>query len=247
MKEIRPNTTARGTLPPHKFALDPEKLGMMNKINWQKYVRPENTAFIMVDYENDAMSPGGNLFEISANPMWEALGGFKNTLKLVKAARKHKMKVFWVRYGLWGIDKDIPLDSPQGEWLAMLQAEFPGAFLRDTWDYEIIDELQAVMEPQDIIIDKSTFSTFVGTNLERYLALQGIKNIILGGCMTDSCVEGTARSAFDLGYYPLVVADATACNTWDDQYGALYYLSRMMATIVMTDEIVDVLQRNSQG
>jgi nicotinamidase-related amidase len=176
--------------------------------------------------------------------MWEALGGLENTLKLVKAARKHKMKVYWLRFGYLGIGKDILLESPQGEWLTMLQAEFPGAFMRDTWDYDIIDELKAVMEPQDTVIDKSAFSGFVGTNLERYLALEGTKNIILCGGMTDWCIEGTARSAFDLGYHPLVVADASACNTWEQQYGVLYHLS-MIATIVMTDEIVDILQTNS--
>lgn len=245
MNEPKSDLTASSDLKSHEFALNPEKLGWMNKINWQKYVKPENTAFVMVDHDNAALSPDGILFKIGANPMWEALGALENTLKLVKTARKHNMKIYWSRFGYHGIGKDIPADSPHGEWLAMFQAEFPEAFLRDTWGMDIFEELKAVMEPQDVIIDKCTFDGFLGTSLQRCLTLEGIKNIILCGIVTDNCVAGTARSAFDLGYYPLVVADATVCNTYDYQYHTLYWLSEMIATITMTDEIINVIDKNS--
>jgi len=245
LNEPNSDLTFRGDFKSHKFALDPEKLGMMNKIDWHKYVKPENTAFVMVDHDNAALARNGSLLKVGANPMWEAVGALKNTEKLVNAARKHKMKVYWLRFGFFGLGKDIPPDSPHGEWLAMFQAEFPGAFLRDTWDMETLDELKALIEPQDVIIDKCTYDGFLGTPLQRYLALEGIKNIILGGIVTDNCVSGTARSAWDLGYYPLVVADATVCNTWDFQYHTLYWLSEMIATVVMTDEIINVIGKNS--
>ncbi|MFC1971021.1 cysteine hydrolase family protein [Chloroflexota bacterium] len=245
MSDIKPDLSIQGALLESKFTLDPEKLGMMNKIGWQKYITPENTAFVMVDHDNAALSPNGILCKIGASPMWEEIGALENTLKLVKAARTHNMKIYWLRFGYYGLGRDIRPDSPHGEWLAMLQAEFPGAFLRGSWDRDTLDELKAVMEPQDIIIDKTTFNGFIGTNLAQCLTLEGIKNIILCGIVTDNCVSGTARTAFDMGYYPLVVADATVCNNWETQYHTLYWFSEMIATVVMADEIVDVLQRNS--
>ena len=246
MKDTKPNAAVRGSVPPHKIALDQEKLGMMNKINWQKYVRPENTAFVMVDLENWAMSPDGALSGRGTLAMWEAIGALENTLKLVKAARKHKMKVYWVRLGYFGLGRDIPPDSPHGEWLAMFQANYPEGFVRGGWGWDIIDELKAVMEPQDILIDKTTFNGFIGTSLPQFLTAAGINNIIVSGIVTDNCVTGTVRSAFDMGYSPLVVADATVCNNWETQYHTLYWLSEMIATVVMADEIVDVLQVNSE-
>lgn len=245
MKDTNPNQDMRGNLPNHKFALDPEKLGIMNKINWQKYVKPDNTAFIMVDIQKGVVTPNGTGLKFGGYPMWVALGALKKTLKLIKTARRYGMKVYWVRGGYYGIGKDIPANSPQGERLSMLQAECPGALTRNGWDYGIIDELQAKIEPQDIIIDKSGSSSFTGTDLQQYLVLGGIKNIIICGCTTDICVEGTARSGSDLGYFSLIVADASVSNTWEDQYHTLYHLSNVIATITTTAEIINVLDRNS--
>ena len=112
MKETNMNDKL-GNFSSHKFALDPAKLGILNKINWQKYIKPENTAFIMVDMQKGCIYL--KTLTISkigvtkgATPMWKALDGLNNTLKLVKAARKHNMKVDWVSGGTDGIGIDIP-------------------------------------------------------------------------------------------------------------------------------------------
>lgn len=41
--------------------------------------------------------------------------------------------------GYYGLGKDIPPDSLQGERMALLQEKSPGALIRTNWDYEIID------------------------------------------------------------------------------------------------------------
>lgn len=253
MNETKANTAVQGS---QKITLDPEKLGMMNKINWQKYVKPEDTAFVIVDLENWALSPDGALSGRGTLGVWEAIGALENNLKLVKAARKHNMKVYWIRFGFFGLGRDIQPDSPFGEWLDMFQSGHPcgmdkgelpcgQAFERGGWGWEIIDEAKAVMEPQDIVINKTTMNGFVGTTLQQMLTAAGIKNIILSGIVTDNCVTGTARSAKDMGYYPMVVADATATHSLDEHYRELYWLSGMTATAVMTDEIIGVLDDNS--
>lgn len=245
MKGENANGLQLGNLADRKFKLDPKKLGLMNKINWQKYIKPDNTAFIMVDMQKDILAPDGTCSKFGGYPMWEAIGALANTKKLVKAARKYKMKIYWIRGGYYGLGKDIPPDSPLGERMALLQAESPGALIRTNWDYEIIDELQDVIEPQDIIMDKSGSSSFIGTDLQQCLVREGIKNIIICGCMTDVCVDTTARSGSDLGYLSLVVADACVSNTWENQYNTLYHLSNIYATITITDEIIKVLKKNN--
>ncbi len=246
MKEANISKLQPGTLPAHKFQLDPEKLGWLNRIGWQKYVRPDNTAFIMVDMQKDILSPQGAGAKFGGSAMWKALGALEKALKLIKTARRLKMKVYWVRGGYYGIGRDIPANSPQGERMIMLQKDSPGALTRNSRGYDIIDELRAVIEPQDIMMDKSASSSFVGTDLQQYLVWGGVKNIIICGCMTDVCVEGTARHGSDLGYYALVVADVSASNTWENQYHTLYHLSNIFATITTADQIADVLKRNSE-
>lgn len=217
----------------------------MNKIGWQKYIRPGNTAFIMVDMQKDIISPQGAGAKFGGSAMWVALGALENSMNLVKTARKLNMKVYWVRGGYYGIDRDVPAKSPQGERMIMLQAESPGALTRNSNGYDIIDELRAVIDPEDIIMDKSASSSFVGTDLQQYLVWGGVKNIIICGCMTNVCVEGTARHGSDLGYNSVVVADASASNTWENHYHTLYHLSEIFATITTANEIICILEKNS--
>ena len=243
MKENHPEKNM-AALPYHKFELDPRKLGMMNKINWQKYLHPESTALVMVDMQNDALPVvDSSAYSFGATPMWEALDGFNNVRKLVKAARKRGIKIFWIRGGYSGIGKDIPPDTPQAESLALLQAEYPGALSRNTPEFEIVDDIKRLIEPQDIIIDKRTSSSFVGTDLQNILVSAGIKSLLVCGLFTDACVEGTVRSGSDLGYHCLLVADACACTNWDDQYYTCYHLSNIFATITKTDEIVELVEK----
>ena len=62
-------------------------------------------------------------------------------------------------------------------------------------------------------IVKTYPSAFVGTDLQEKLSAAGTKDLILAGFMTHMCVNSTARSAFDLGFRPTVVASTTATRS----------------------------------
>jgi nicotinamidase-related amidase len=60
------------------------------------------------------------------------------------------------------------------------------------------------------VIVKNYPNSFVQTELDAELKSLGIKNIVLAGFMTHMCVNSTAHGAFNLGYAPTIVANATA-------------------------------------
>ncbi len=60
------------------------------------------------------------------------------------------------------------------------------------------------------VFRKNVNSAFIGTQLESYLRLSGIENLVLVGLTTEHCVSTTARMAANLGFNVTVVADATA-------------------------------------
>ena len=62
----------------------------------------------------------------------------------------------------------------------------------------------------EAIIVKNYPSAFVGTDLQKQLEAAGVKDLILAGFMTHMCVNSTARSAFNLGFSPTIVASTTA-------------------------------------
>jgi nicotinamidase-related amidase len=91
-------------------------------------------------------------------------------------------------------------------------------------------------------IVKNLPSSFVGTDLEDHLRGAGVTNLVLAGFMTHMCVNSTARSAFNLGFAPTVVAGATATRALPGpdgtepaaslQSASLAALSDMFAVVV---------------
>jgi len=70
----------------------------------------------------------------------------------------------------------------------------------------LVDELKPA--PTDIIIRKSRYSGFVGTNLDMILRTYNIKYLVFTGIATNVCVESTLRDAFFREYWPIIVSDA---------------------------------------
>jgi nicotinamidase-related amidase len=67
----------------------------------------------------------------------------------------------------------------------------------------------------EAVVVKQFPNSFHGTELEKTLSALGVapgtgRNLVLAGFMTHMCVNYTAQGAFNLGYRPTVVAEATA-------------------------------------
>ena len=78
-------------------------------------------------------------------------------------------------------------------------------------DYDILDEIAPL--PDEIIINKTSVSTFNSTNLDQVLRNMQIDRLWVTGIVTEGCVELTARDAADRGYYVTLVTDACASST----------------------------------
>jgi nicotinamidase-related amidase len=87
-----------------------------------------------------------------------------------------------------------------------------GAFKKDTWNTQIVDELKPVKG--DVIIEgKRAPDAFFSTNLDFVLRAMGIKNVALAGFVTNICVESTMRSAYERGYNVFTMTDVTAAGS----------------------------------
>ncbi|ATL25744.1 isochorismatase family protein [Streptomyces formicae] len=85
--------------------------------------------------------------------------------------------------------------------------------------YDIRAEIGAIspeVAPVDgeYVVVKQVPNAFHGTDLEKVLREHGVgTELILAGFMTHMCVQFTAQGAFNLGYRPTVVAEATATRS----------------------------------
>ncbi|MDR2308465.1 MAG: cysteine hydrolase [Paucimonas sp.] len=74
---------------------------------------------------------------------------------------------------------------------------------------------QPAFSPQvnEALFDKHVPDAFAHSGLERWLHVRGIEQLVIAGVITNNSVEATARSAGNLGFDTVVVADA--CYTFD--------------------------------
>ena len=94
-----------------------------------------------------------------------------------------------------------------------------------------IGQISPEVAPQgdEPVITKAYPSSFVGTDLQAQLEKAGVKDVVLAGFMTHMCVNSTARSAFNLGYRPTVVAAATATRNLPGPDGSVVAASQLQA------------------
>ena len=59
----------------------------------------------------------------------------------------------------------------------------------------------------DVVIHKTSCDSFFETDLEARLRQRGIDHLVIGGCMTQFCVDTTARRAVSLGFDVTLLAD----------------------------------------
>ena len=79
-------------------------------------------------------------------------------------------------------------------------------FLRGTPGFEIVPELAP--EPEDAVFDRITMSAFEGTPLAIALRDCGLFAVAVTGIAMEVGIEPTARHAADLGFVPVILADA---------------------------------------
>lgn len=63
------------------------------------------------------------------------------------------------------------------------------------------------------VVEKNVPDAFIHTGLERWLHARGIRRLVIAGVSTNNSVEASARTAGNLGFETVVVADA--CFTFE--------------------------------
>ena len=99
------------------------------------------------------------------------------------------------------------------------------AFVKDSWGAAIVDDLAP--EAGDIVIEgKRGLDTFASTNLDFILRSKGITTIVLGGFLTNCCVESTMRTGYENGYKVITLNDCVAATSIEEHDNALRTTTR---------------------
>jgi nicotinamidase-related amidase len=194
--------------------------------HWAFQIRPEETALIVVDLQEDFVNPG--------HPMCvpEAYRQIPRVNALVQGCRELGMPILFTEHS---IAEDCSADFYQ-YWppiaAGAIKEGKPGTRL-----YHGLDR-----QPGDRVISvKHTYDSFAGTNLDYVLRGQGIRTVIVCGTLTNFCCESTARTAYFLNYHVVFGADVSATDNAMAHTATLRTMRRGFARVMDYQPILQAL------
>ncbi|PMD18992.1 Isochorismatase hydrolase [Hyaloscypha hepaticicola] len=192
---------------------------------------PSNTAIIIIDPYNDFLHPKGKLNPLLADSLKET-DTITHLKELVTAARLHKIPIY---YGLHqqckagfiaGWNHATPMQKSQKDNMA---------FEEGSWGVEIYEGLEPSLENGDVVVSKHwSSSSFQNTDLDYQLRQRDITNLVMGGLTSNTCLESTARYAYEFGYHVTMLKDATAGFTIEQKNAATEIVWPLFAHEVKT-------------
>jgi ureidoacrylate peracid hydrolase len=199
------------------------------------------TALIVVDMQNAYCHGQGSLarqgFDVS--PCKAVIGNVK---RVVEVCRKQGLPIIFLYLAFEGNYQDGGAMVHQ-IWPFFKEKE---GLLDGTWDAAIVDDLKPL--PEEIVIRKTRYSGFSGTNLDYQLRYMGTETLIVCGVTTNICVESTVRDAFHLGYKVVLVSDATAEIDEERYRTSLKTMEYAFGRVIVTDQLDPLLnQRGPSG
>ena len=187
-------------------------------------IDPATTAVVLIEYQNEFASKGGVLHGAVESVMAET-NMLANTVSLVSWARNHHIAVMHVPISFAPGYGEITR-HPYG----ILKGVVDGnAFIKGSWGAAIVDQL-APVETDIVIEGKRGLDTFASTNLDFILRSKGIKTVVIGGFLTNCCVESTMRTAYEHGFEVITLTDCTAATSSEEHHNALKFDFPMFST-----------------
>lgn len=103
---------------------------------------------------------------------------------------------------------------------------WPAHAVAGTKGAEVVDEIKP--EQGDIVITKTTYSSFYNTSLDNILKKLGVDSLKLTGCVTHICILFTASDAVLRDYVITVVEDGVAGLAKEDHDAAMRIMKNVL-------------------
>ena len=191
-------------------------------------VEPGRSAILVIDLVNDFVLPGGVIAEAGGTDSQVRAQGMMPTLeRLLDSARETGVTV------VYAPDTHTPVDAELRKW--------PPHAMKGTKQAEIVTRIAP--KPGDLVLEKTTYSPFVSTDIDAQLKQRGITRLYITGLHTDCCVRHTSGDAFQRGYELVWITDAMQAFTDEAhaqglEYFKTWYVSDAAAQLKTAEEVI---------
>jgi nicotinamidase-related amidase len=183
---------------------------------------PADTALVVVDMQNGFCHPDGSLH---AEPSEAAV---EPVTDLVSRAREAGAPVVYTR------DVHPPEQFDETHYYDEFD-RWGEHVVEGSWDAELVDDLD--VREADHVVEKHTYDAFYRTDLEGYLDVHGIDDLLICGTLANVCVLHTAGSAGLRDYRPVVVEDALGYITEEHREYAVEHADWLFGETTTLDAV----------
>ena len=170
-----------------------------------------NKALVVVDMVNDFVSPDGSLYVSNTANIIEPIKA------KIKGAKDAGIPVIFVNDSHEEDDREFKV--------------WPKHCVKNTEGAKVVKDL--MISEGNTHVDKTTYSGFYETRLDKVLKEAGVEEITLVGCVTNICILHTASDAILRGYKVTVPRDCVAGLDKADEDAALKHMAQILNVDVL--------------
>jgi len=199
-------------------------------------LKPEHTALIVVDMQNDFLDPKGKFvkWKRDISPMQAVV---PHVNQLVEAAHKAGVPVIYTL----GYE-DLEFRDEPGQWrYVRFESDGEVCSKKGTWGAEFYKDIHP--RAGDIVVEKHDWSAFTGTDalgnrLDQILREMGTITIVVAGVKTEVCVDDTVIEGKSRGFFVVIPREAVATDRVNMQEPHLEKWDFKSGKVMRTDEVI---------
>jgi nicotinamidase-related amidase len=211
---------------------------------------PVDTAVVVIDPQNDVLSPGGKNWALLQASVTEN-GTVEHLIAIFTAAKAHGFAVFISPHYFYPTDHTWLFNGPlESDELSTNTFARVGALSLDGFaasGADWLDEFKPFIEDSATVVASPHKVWGTQTNdLVLQLRKRRISKVVLCGMLANMCVESHLRDLLEQGFEVTVVRDATAGprhpTRGDGYQAALVNYAFLAHAVAYTDEIVAAMK-----
>ena len=195
-------------------------------------VRPERTALLVIDMQDEFVRPHWTPFWVPAAT--RAVGRIRT---LVDFCREKDIPVIFTAFA----KSHLFLDRPKTG--ASMPNRYRGKVPEDP-SYFREARIWHELSPREdeVVIHKPSYGAFYDTPLETILKSLGRDTVVICGTLTNFCCGTTARQAYERGFKVVVGSDVTATDDPELHVAELKTLRKGFAKVVTSARIISEME-----